>query len=354
MTLPQMAQNSFHDAPKAEPKGLLDTIWNNDAALGGVIVAIVFGLFFVMGYTVVRYAMASDKVPVANSNQAVTAKAENNSSRWFQEAEDQAKEAAADSKNAGSKEAWMNVYDKYKRAYSLMAAIDKSSPEYTDAQQKMMEYKQMSEAASYKASNYKTAPSVNYPVTTTYPATNSYSNPSSNYSSSSSSYSSSYSSPTPTPALKVSMPAKQSYRTYLSYSYVNYNKLENKVITTNDAVFTTSVEKMSENRRDSGVVRITVDGGSYASARLAFKAPYGQKVTAGSFPNAQEYLWQSPTMYAMSFDKVYCSSDRANHSFTINSIIYDELYSSIAFIDASFTVNCGTNKAMGRIRYDAR
>ncbi len=152
---------------------------------------------------------------------------------------------------------------------------------------------------------------------------------------------------------KVTMPPKQSHRTYLSYTYLNYGKLETKTITTNDAIFTSRVEKQSENRRDSGVVQINIDGGSYSSARLAFKAPYGYKVTAGTFSNAQEYLWQSPTMYAMSFDKLYCS-DRANHSFTINSIIYDELYASIAYIDASFTVNCGTSKAMGRVRYDAR
>jgi hypothetical protein len=154
-------------------------------------------------------------------------------------------------------------------------------------------------------------------------------------------------------SLKITMPAKLSHKTYLSYNFTNGNNIEKKVITTDDALFTSSVEKQSENKRDSGVVRIRIEGGSYSSASLELKPVYGQSLTAGNYPGAQEYLWQSPTRYAVAFDKLHCF-EKGNHSFTINSIVYDELYSNISLLDATFTINCDNRRLMGRIRYDAR
>jgi serine/threonine protein kinase len=347
-TFVRLPQQNYQSEPKQESKGFLSSLWHNDIALGGVVVALVFGFFFILGYAVVSYVIAGNKaeneIPTTVSSTQLDSKAP----KAYEEAETQAYEAETKEKKATTKYEWDEIGNQYKRAYQLMASIDQANPNYVTAQERMSDYQRKSEFAFQRSAEiaYNTSVITPSSTTTNYPAQ------SSSYPSSS--YSSSYPSPTPTPAPpKVTMPAKQSHRTYLSYTYLNYGKLETKVITTNDAIFTSRVEKQSDNRRDSGVVQINIDGGSYSSARLAFKAPYGYKVTAGTFSNAQEYLSQSPTMYAMSFDKLYCS-DRANHSFTINSIIYDELYSSIAYIDASFTVNCGTSKAMGRIRYDAR
>jgi serine/threonine protein kinase len=346
-TLPQMAADDFETVRKEEPKGFFGFLWNNDVALGGTVVAIVFAFFIVLGYTVVRYAMASGKTPPESSSSISATMPENKTSKAFEEAEAQVEEAAEKEKHATTRSEWDEIGNQYKRAGMLMSAIGEASVEYGAAQSKMRDYRQKSEEAYQKG--LETA--LNASNTNSQSAN--YTSTSADYPSSSSS--SSYPSPTPAKAKPiVTMPAKQSYGTYLSYNILNYDKLENKVITTNDAIFTTSVEKQSQsNPRDSGVVHINIEGGSYSSARIAFKAPFGQKVTAGNFPNAQEYLWQSPTMYAVSFDKLSCF-ENGDHSFTINSIIYDELYSSLSYLDASFTIKCGDRKAMGRIRYDAR
>ncbi|MGC2237704.1 MAG: serine/threonine-protein kinase [Pyrinomonadaceae bacterium] len=344
-TFVRLPQQVYQNEPRQEAKGFLNSLWHNDIALGGVVVALVFGFFFILGYAVVSYAIAGNKTETVAPTTASSTQLDIKAPKAYEEAETQAYEAETKQNRATTKYEWDEIGNQYKRAYQLMASVDQTNPNYTSAQERMSEYQRKSEFAFQKSaeiaynksSTMPTSTTTNYPTSSNYP---------------SSSYSSSYPTPTPAPP-KVTMPSKQSYRTYLSYSYLNYGKLETKVVTTDDAIFTSRVEKQSDNRRDSGVVQINIDGGSYNSSRLAFKAPYGYKVTAGTFSNAQEYLWQSPTMYAMSFDKLHCY-EKANHSFTVNSIIYDELYSSIAYIDASFTVNCGTSKAMGRIRYDAR
>lgn len=346
-TIPQPPQNSFHTLPKSEPKSLFNKIWNNDFALAGTIVLVVFGFFSVMGYTVVRYATATDKAQNVDSiNAGVTTKNETRNPTTFQEAVNQAGEAEAKEKNATTKYEWEDIGSQYKRAYWLLTSIDAGNPDYANAQTKMREYQQKSEAAYQNAGTVKESPTlISNPNPANSPTTTVYSTP---YPSATP-----YPATTATPKPVVTMPPKKSYNTYITYNFMNYDRLENKTITTNDALFTSSVEKQSENRRDSGVVRINIDGGSYSSARLELKAPYGQKLTSGSVSNAQEYLWQSPTMYAVSFDKLHCF-EKGNHSFTINSIIYDDLYSSISLLDASFTINCGDRKVMGRIRYDAR
>jgi serine/threonine protein kinase len=345
-TLPQIAPQNFQSAPKEESKGFFDSLWNNDVALGGVVVALVFGFFFVMGYTLVRYAMAREKTQPESTISAPPT--ENKNPKVLEEAENQAKEAEEKEKRATTKNDWDEIGSQYKRAYTLLSSIDPTNPIYANAQEKMKEYQQKSEYSYQKGLLVSSTPyQTSNSSTTSYTSTNNY--PSS-YSSSSTTY------PSLTPAKSkpvMTMPPKKSYGTYLSYNIVNYDRLESKTVTTSDAIFTTAVEKQSDNRRDSGAVKINIDGGSYSSARVAFKAPFGQKLGAVSVSSAQEYGWQSPTMYAVSFDKLNCF-ERGNHSFTINSIIYDELYSSIAFIDASFTINCADRKVMGRIRYDAR
>jgi serine/threonine protein kinase len=348
-TFAQPAQNNFQYEPKTESKGLFSSLWNNDFALGGIIIAAVFVCFFVLGYTVVRYAMVSGKALTENSNPVAVTDTENRVSKTFEDAETQAREAADNELFAKTKPDWDQIGDKYKQAYNKMSSIEATSSEYSAAQNKMKDYQRKSETAFQKGSMITTFQPVNS-SNYNYSSTNSYPTQTST------STTTSYNYPSPTPAklnTVVTMPPKKSYGTYLTYNFINYDHVENKVVTANDALFTSSVEKQSDNRRDSGVVRINIDGDSYSSSHLAFKAPYGQKVTTGNFPYAQEYLWQSPTMYAVSFDKLNCF-EKASHSFTINNIIYDELYATVALIDASFTISCGDRKLMGRIHYDAR
>jgi serine/threonine protein kinase len=358
VTMPNAAQNNFQqhnfqpapNVPKEDSKNFINSLWNNDVALGGVVVAVVFGFFFLLGYMVVRYAFAAGKAEPESTSVVSAPNFENPTSKLFEEAENQATEAGEKEKRATTKADWDEIGNQYKRAYTLLSSIDEKSPEFARAVERMSWYQQKSETAFgngvnayYNRTSYPNSNGSTYQPQANYP--------SSGYSSSSSSY------PTATPAKSkpvVTMPPKKSYGTYLTYNYINYDRLETKTITTDDAIFTSTVEKQSSsNKRDSGAVKINIDGGSYSSARLAFKAPFGQKLGAVSVGSAQEYLWQSPTMYAVSFDKLNCY-ERANHSFTINSLIYDELYSSVAYIEASFTINCGTSKLMGRIRYDAR
>ena len=343
-TMVQIPRSNSENFPRNESKGLLSSFWNNDFALGGAIVVAVLGFFFVMGYILVSQSGANSKADVESSNAVSGKPSENKASNIFYEAKNQADEAEEKEKRATTKRDWDEIGNQYKRAYTLLTSIGQTSSDYEKAQEKMTEYQQKSEIAYQKGAEVTDNPpiiansnSANYP--TTVSTTSTTSTP--------------YINPTPTPMPKVTMPGKQSYQTYLSYNILNYNRIENKVITTNDAIFTTSVEKQSQNMRDSGVVRIKLEGGSYSSASLEFKAPQGQRLTSGNYSNAQEYGWQSPTMYAVSFDKLHCF-ERGNHSFTINSIIYDDLYASIAYIDASFTINCDTRRVMGRVRYDAR
>jgi serine/threonine protein kinase len=346
-TMPKMALNNYQPAPKEDSKNFINSLWNNDIALGGLVVAVVFGFFFVLGYTVVRYAMASEKTQPDSTISATSS--DNKFSKAFQEAEKQATEAGEKEKLATTKAEWDEIGNQYRRAHTIISEVEASGGDYITALERMNFYKQRSDAAfqkgveaywSNRPSNSNTIVS-NYPPQTNYPSTTSSS--------------SSYPTPTPTKAKPVvTMPPKKSYGTYLTYNYLNYDRVENKTITMDDAIFTSMVEKQSsQNKRDSGAVKINIEGGSYSSSRLAFKAPFGQKLGAVSVSSAQEYLWQSPTMYAVSFDKLNCY-ERANHSFTISSLVYDELYSSVAFIEASFSINCGDRKLMGRIRYDAR
>ena len=343
-TLVQPLPNNFQPLPENKSKG---SIKDNDFALVVGVVAAVFGFFFLAGFML--YAVTANKSLKQNSNTTSATATDTNTAPTFQEAMNQANEAEAKEKKATTRREWEEIGSQYKRTQTILSSIGQTNPDYEKAQEKMKEYEQKSELAYLNAETAIENPTViansntaTYPTTVTttnYPTTTT---------------TTTYPRSTPTPAKPVvTMPGKQSAKTYLSYNYLNYDRLENKVVTPNDAIFTTSVEKQSDNKRDSGVVRINIEGGSYSSSRLAFKAPHGQRLSSGTYTNAQEYLWQSPTMYAVSFDKLSCF-ERGSHSFTINSIVYDELYANISYLDASFTINCDTRKLMGRIRYDAR
>jgi len=324
--------------------------FSNDFALGAGIVGGVLGLFFLAGimtYVSATFRTTKETPSVAVSNTNIPTANSSKIGPIFQEAKEQASEAETKEKKAKTKSDWEEVGNQYKRAANLSSSVAASSPDYVEAQEKSREYQTKSDNAFYN-SNIAAADSPNYPVNSSNSNYTSTAGTTTYTSTTTTTY------PTPTPAKPVvTMPAKQSYSTYLAYNILNYDRVEKKVVTTNDSIFSSSVEKQSQNTRDSGVIRINLEGGSYSSARLAFKAPHGQRLTSGNYTNAQEYLWQSPTMYAVSFDKLNCF-ERGKHSFTINNVIYDELYANILFLDASFTINCDTRRAMGRIRYDAR
>ncbi len=352
--MPNQRQTLFQPVPlKAAPALFAEnnakkSDSSNDFKLAAGIIGGILALFFVSGFMI--YAAANYKTEKQVSSAVAVKKESAKPGPVFQEALDQAEEAETKEEKAKTPADWNAVGLQYERALGLAASVPTTSSDYPDAQKKANEYHIKSDAAFQKSkvavaenpnyptnsanlNHFQTVSSSNYPTTTTTTTTPS------RY-------------PTPTPKPVVTMPAKQSYSMYLAYNIVSYSGLEKKVITTNDAIFTSSVEKQSNNMRDSGVVRINLQGGSYSSASLAFKAPHGQRLSSGNYSNAQEFGSQSPTMYAVSFDKMWCS--QGNHSFSINSIIYDDLYSNLTYLDASFTIACDNKKVMGRIRYDSR
>ncbi|MBS1796093.1 MAG: protein kinase [Acidobacteria bacterium] len=68
----------------------------------------------------------------------------------YAEALKQAQEAAELERRATTRFEWEQIANKYKRALALLATIDKSSPDYEPAQQKLDQFKQKSDLANQK------------------------------------------------------------------------------------------------------------------------------------------------------------------------------------------------------------
>lgn len=322
----------------ATKKGFFNWLWNNDFALAAFVAVLVLGTFFVGGYALISAVSKSQASKINNTEKFVPDNPNQIFDRRtigvFEEAITQAQEAEEKEEKAATKNEWREIGNQYQRAYTLLTAVEPTSDNYKAAQERIIIFKQNSEHAFQQASVAPETKALSKSTTTTTTASPT-----------------STANPTSAPS-KLAMPSPQSYRTYLSYSFQNYNGVENKVITTNEANFISAVEKPFDSKGDSGVVKVKIDGGSY-KLNLSMTAPNGQRLGAGSYPNAQESAWQTPMMYAVSFDKIRCY-ENARHSFTVKSIVYDKVGASVDFLDATFTMSCGTNKLMGRIRYDAR
>ncbi len=274
----------------------------------------------------------ADKNPRQSSRQNEVGTLNSSSTTIYDEAEKQVEEARTMEKTATTKFEWEEISNKYKRAYNLLVSIDSSNPNYEKAQIKITEYKQKAEFAEDRAMN-----SPNSPVTSSNPQSVGMLE-------------------TPSPdgsdkpnRAKLTMPPKQSVQHYLAFNSDDGYAVRSQTITSENALFTSKFENYSYNEKDSKVVVIDANG-----TRVKFKPPlYTPKLKAGNYSAVLE-LSSQPTMnYSISFSQFYCSQN-ANHSFTINGIVYDDLYQNVSYLDATFSLSCGERKLLGRVHYDAR
>ncbi|MEP6903915.1 MAG: serine/threonine-protein kinase [Actinomycetota bacterium] len=287
---------------------------------------------------------ATDNKNGDQTSQDTVVKVSDATSMLFEEAIKQAEEARVKEKSATTKFEWEEIGNKYKRAYGLLSTIDQSSSYYGKAQEKLSQFKQKADDAFQKSLEANGNPALNI---------NNPSNVSSN--------NVPVSSPNPTtattttqssPKVSLTMPPKQPAQNYLAYNYYDGYEVRQKIVTSNDSLFTSKVERNSYDEKDSKAVLIKMDGSG--SGELKFKPPaYTPKLTAGNYPSAREISYQVTMNYAVSFNQFNCYPS-GNHSFRINSIIYNDLYSNVSLLDATFVLSCGNRKLMGRIHYDAR
>ena len=253
----------------------------------------------------------------------------------YNEALKQAEEAQAKEKKATTKFEWEEIRNNYNRAYGLLSSINRESPDYEKAQLKIAEYKEKAEYALARATNSPDKPFPNE----TPPASNTSTTPL-------------LPAPSTSPAkYKLTMPAKPSAQNYLVYNQdMSGYRLEENRITSDEVRFSSKVEKNPySNRPDSDAVVISAGG-----FRIKFKPPFNaKKLNPGSYQAVQESSYDPVMSHSISLDRFPCSQG-ASHSFTINGIVYDDLYQTVSYLDATFSLSCGTRKILGRVHYDAR
>jgi serine/threonine protein kinase len=271
-------------------------------------------------------------------NKDTITKISQNSSALFDEASSQAAEAERMEKAATTKYEWQSISNKYKRAYQLLTTIDSNNSDYGKAQEKIAIYRQKAEYADKMSlmviNNSSSDNSSNYPSRQTTPTPY----------------------PTTTPVkpriVNLTMPPKQTVQSYIAYNYFDGYETLQKVYTSDDSLFTSKLQSYSYNDKDSKMIDIEVEGGNRLT--LKFKPPsYTAKLSAGNYASVREVKYETSMNYGISFSPISCY-ENANHSFKINSIVYNELYQNVSFLDATFVLSCGNRKLMGRIRYDAR
>jgi hypothetical protein len=277
---------------------------------------------------------------IEQPNRETFAKVSDGSAMLFEEATNQAEEALKKESTATTKFEWEEISNKYKRAYGLLTTIKESDTYYWRAQEKISYYQQRGDIAYQKSLGAKITPTLNE---------SNRSNVSINVVPDSSPYPSTTTTKTTQPKLNLTMPGKQSAQNYIAYNYFDGYQVTQKVITSNEALFTSKVEQYTRDKNDSKTISIRIDGGG----ELKLKPPaYTPKLTAGNYPSAREISYEVTMNYAISYSQISCYKD-ASHSFTVNRIVYNDLYSSISFLDATFVLSCGNRKLMGRVHYDA-
>ncbi len=252
----------------------------------------------------------------------------------YNEALKQAEEAKIKEKKATTKFEWEEIRNNYNRAYGLLSSINSESPDYEKAQSKIAEYKGKAEYALARATN---SPDKPLPNETPTPAGNTTTIPLPTASTS--------------PAkVKLTMPPKPSAQNYLTYNFDNGYQSGKTQITSDEVRFSSKIETNSySNRPDSDAVVI-----SAGSTRIKFKPPFNMtRLKPGSYSAVQESSYEPLMSYSISLDQFYCSQG-SSHNFTIGGIVYDELYQNVSYLDATFTLNCGNRKLIGRVHYDAR
>ncbi len=253
----------------------------------------------------------------------------------YDEAIKQAEEAQIKEKTATTKFEWEEITNKYKRAFALLTTISESNPNYEQAQIKIKEFQEKANFAEERAMNPQNSPAINNNPAAAKPTSLPTAFPESV-------------TPNKPVRAKLTMPPKPSAQHYLTYNSDNGYDIRSRVITSDEVLFKSKIEKNKYGNKDSDVVVIEAGG-----TRVRFKPPvYTEKLKAGSYSAIQEVSYQPMMNYSINLDQFNCSQN-SDHSFTINSIIYDN-FQNVSFLDATFNLSCENRKLMGRVHYDAR
>jgi len=307
-----------------------------------VVVGVVAILFF-LGFLFVAGKILNFRWSSLNESEETARQTDLNTSstpsfNLYNEAVKQAEEAQLKEKVATTKFEWEEIGNKYKRAYGLLSSIEQSSPEYSMAQEKIEEFKQKAKNADERAAVSPEAPTLSGDSETVPIIIQSSE------------------SPTPVPVsentpvrIKLAMPAKPSSKNFLVYNADYGNLSLSRKFTSEDYNFTSSVRKSQYSSYSTSTVEI-----SAGSSGIYFRPPATvEKLRTGTFQATLDNYERDLGNYTIKLDGFYCSQSSSN-SFTINGIIYDELYQNVSFIDASFSISCGDRKVLGRVHYDAR
>ena len=295
------------------------------------------GILFFLGFLFIagkvlnfRWSSLRENTEESSSRNAPTdAKSANNPNlNLFSEGTTQVGEAKVLEKKAKTQFDWQEISKKYRRALNLLMTIEPSSPDYEPAQPIIAECKEKWQKAEELAAQ---------PFIIIKPD----SKPDSTYTP--------ISSDDKKIRPKVTMPGKQKAQSYITYNYDDGRDFYSKVVTSEENNFDSRVEVDEYVGVKTNVVQITV-----GSEPLTFKAPAGEpRLKPGTYKATQADYRQTIMSYAISYNRFSCYQS-ADHGFTINSIIYNDMYQKVSFLDATFVLNCEGRKMMGRVHYDAR
>jgi len=340
---------------KEENKGFFGWIWHNDLALGAIVTALVLAFFFIGGYVLISSAVKTADAEARKNALASNSVANNNAfsnpsnlppsePATYQEALAQAAEAAKIEKKATTKFEWEEIGNKYKRASTLMAAVHQSSPDYTDAQSKIADYKQRSDNAFLKAKEIQNNPQLLTNTNTQYPT-----NPTT--------VSTNYPAVTnPTVAsrpLKIArQPAPRRERSYLVFNSSEGDYIGKGL----DWVFTSDESKFKAGGSSKRYVNLGVDNGD-KWFNMTLRIPDNIIFQpGGTYPNAGYRRGDGDMYPSMSFSGDGRGCTPGDASFTIHNIQFSESNNELLYIDVSFRQRCENTSAvlLGRWRYDVR
>ncbi len=265
--------------------------------------------------------------PRQNSRQTEVKSSNNSIISLYDEALKQALEAAEMEKKATTRFEWVEISNKYKRAFGLLMSIEKSSPDYEEAQMRIAEYKRK---AAFAEQSVLELTENTMPESAPMPQSDT-TNENDYYNS------------------LITVPPEMQAKQYLVYNYNDQGTYKNKVYMSDKSDFRSKVFQDGYDGIQTKVVEIEVDG-----IKLRFIPPSDTPhITPGSYKAVQSVFNRAPTKYAIRFDPLYCSKD-AEYSFQINEIIYNNPYTDILYLDATFVMKCGNSKLIGRVHYDAK
>ncbi|HEX8735387.1 MAG TPA: hypothetical protein VF721_08705, partial [Pyrinomonadaceae bacterium] len=342
------------ETSSGESKGFIQWIWNNDLALGGFVAALVLLFFFIGGYVLISSAIKTAdaearKNAIANNTAVATPLPSPADSGAYQEALAQAAEASKIEKKATTKFEWEEIGNKYKRASTLLASVHESSPDYADAQSKIVDYKQRSDNAFQKARDVQNNPQL---LTNT---NQQYSSP--QYSTGTTSVPTNYPSTTnptmPQRPLKIArQPAPRREKSYLVFNSSEGDYVGKGL----DWVFTSDESKFKSSGGSKRYLNIGVDNGDkwfYLTLSVPDNVVFqpGATYSNAGYKQRNSEAYPSVRFYG---DGRSCSAGDA--SFTIHNLQFSDSSNELLYIDVSFRQRCENTSSLllGRLRYDVR